>query len=67
MSVENLKTVEVYQNGGAKKYLENTKKYNLLNAEKSNLKQQKLYIFILNNISSLPKNASVFEVGSADG
>lgn len=67
MSLENSKTIEVYQNGGALKYLINSKAHDELDLEKANRKREKLNKFFLQCFASLPKGVSIFEIGSASG
>lgn len=67
MSKGNKQTVEVYQNGGAKKYLETTKIHEQLDVEKAKRKQAKLNDYLLKSFSTLPKGASIFEIGCGDG
>ena len=67
MSFENKTTIEVYQNGGALRYLENEIVHNALDKEKADRKKEKLQKYLAENLSALPKGAKVFEVGSATG
>ena len=67
MSIENKKTVNVYQNGGAEKYLLNSKVHDELDTIKAEKKKKNLNDFVLKNLSTLKNGASVFEVGSANG
>ena len=66
MSIENKKTLDVYQNT-AHLYLENTVEHDRLDPEKAKKKREALDEFIRISFSSLPENAKVFEIGSADG
>lgn len=66
MSIENKKTLEIY-NKKAKTYLENSIKHDNLNPKKAKNKQERLEKFIRSNLETLPKGAKVFEIGSADG
>lgn len=67
MSKENKKTIAVYQNGGAKRYIETSKIHDDLDGAKAIRKREKLNEFMLKSFSSLPKGASIFEIGSAEG
>lgn len=67
MSKENQLTVDVYQNGGAAKYLETSKIHELLDVEKSNKKKAKLNNYIKESFSSLKEGSKILEIGSADG
>ena len=66
MSIENKKTLEVYDEM-AGKYLANTIEDNASDPEKAKRKSEALRIFIKERFSSLPKGSKVFEIGSADG
>lgn len=66
MSIENKKTLEIY-NKKAGTYLKTSIEHDNLNPEKAKNKRQKLEKFIKTNIETLPKNAKVFEIGSGDG
>ncbi len=67
MSIENKKTVEAYQNGGAEKYLQTIIIHDNLNIEKANKKRDKLNNFIIKSFATLPQNASILEIGSGNG
>lgn len=66
MSIENKKTVEIY-NEKAKTYLRTSVEHDNLNPEKAKHKREELEKFIKTNIETLPKGAKVLEIGSADG
>ncbi len=66
MSIENRKTVEVYKET-ASIYLENNKVHDSLDLERAKEKKKELEDFIKHSLSFLPKEAKVFEIGSADG
>lgn len=66
MSIENEKTLEVY-NEKAKIYLETSIQHDNLDPEKAKHKREKLEKFIKTNMQMLPKDAKIFEIGSADG
>ncbi len=66
MSIENEKTLEVY-NEKAKIYLETSIQHDNLDPEKAKHKREKLEKFIKTNMETLPKDAKIFEIGSADG
>lgn len=66
MSIENEKTLEVYNNK-AKTYLKTSIEHDNLNIEKAKYKREQLEKFIRTNIETLPKGTKIFEIGSADG
>lgn len=66
MSIENEKTLEVYDEK-AKTYLLTGIEHDNLNPEKAKQKRERLEKFIRKNIGTLPNGAKVFEIGSADG
>lgn len=66
MSIENKKTVEVYEEK-AKTYLRTSREHDLLDVEKANKKRAKLQKFIKESLELIPENSKVFEIGSADG
>lgn len=66
MSIENEKTIEVYQEK-ARKYLENNIKHDLLDKEKAKRKKERLQKFIREIFSSLPKGSKIMEIGAANG
>lgn len=66
MSIENEKTLEVY-NKKAKTYLKTSIEHDNLNPEKAKQKREQLEKFIKTNLETLPKDAKIFEIGSADG
>lgn len=66
MSKENEKTLEVYKKK-ANVYLETSIKHDNLDSNKAKSKREGLEKFIKKNISSFPKGAKVFEIGSGDG
>lgn len=66
MSIENKKTLDVYQKT-AKQYLANTIEHDNSDVEKSNHKKAKLQEFIKKSFSSIPEGSKVLEIGSADG
>lgn len=66
MSIENKKTLEIY-NKKAGTYLKTSIEHDNLNPEKAKNKREKLEKFIRTNLETLPKDAKVFEIGSGDG
>ena len=66
MSYENEKTVEVY-NHFADKYIQNTLTKNEEDIIATQTKEKKLNDFLLFGFSTLPKNSSIFEIGSGAG
>lgn len=66
MSIENKKTVEIYERKAAT-YLKTTIEHDKLDEEKAKRKKEKLHNFIKTNLDSLEKGSKVFEIGSADG
>lgn len=66
MSIENEKTLEVYNNK-AKTYLKTSIEHDNLDPDKAERKRKQLEKFIRTNIETLPKGAKVFEIGSANG
>ena len=66
MSIENKKTVEIYEEKAAT-YLKTTIDHDKLDPEKAKRKKEKLHNFIKTNLDSLEKGSKVFEIGSADG
>lgn len=66
MSIENKKTVEIYEEKAAT-YLKTTIEHDKLDPEKAKRKKEKLQNFIKTNLDSLEKGSKVFEIGSADG
>ena len=66
MSIENEKTLEVY-NKNASTYLRTSIEHDCLNPEKAKHKREQLEKFIKTNIEMLPKGSKVFEIGSANG
>ena len=66
MSIENKKTVEIYERKAAT-YLKTTIDHDKLDPEKAKRKKEKLHNFIKTNLDSLEKGSKVFEIGSADG
>lgn len=66
MSIENEKTLEVYDEK-AKTYLLTGIEHDNLNPEKAKQKRERLEEFIRKNIGTLPNGVKVFEIGSADG
>jgi len=66
MSIENKKTLEVYKDT-AHIYLSNSIEHDKLDPIKAQKKHEALEKLIKTNFSLLPKNAKVFEIGSADG
>ena len=66
MSIQNKKTIEVYQKT-ASKYLADSIEHESSNMEKVKAKREKLQAFLKNSFSSLPKGSKLFEIGSADG
>lgn len=66
MSIENKKTVEIYEEKAAT-YLKTTIEHDKLDPEKAKRKKEKLQNFIKENLEQLKKGSKVFEIGSADG
>lgn len=66
MSIENKKTVEIYEEKAAT-YLKTTIEHDKLDPEKAKRKKEKLQNFIKENLEQFKKGSKVFEVGSADG
>ena len=66
MSIENKKTVEIYREK-ASTYLATSIKHDKLEPEKANRKREKLNNFLRSSFQTLPKNAKILEIGSANG
>lgn len=66
MSIENKKTVEIYKEK-ASTYLSTSIEHDKLDLQKANLKREELQDFLRNSFQTLPKNAKILEIGSADG
>lgn len=66
MSIENKKTVEIYEEKAAT-YLKTTIDHDKLDPEKAKRKKEKLQNFIKENLEQFKKGSKVFEIGSADG
>lgn len=66
MSKENDRTIGVYKNM-AQAYLDNSAEHDKQDPEKAKRKQAQLRDLIRTILSSIPKNAKVFEIGAADG
>ena len=66
MSIENKKTVEIYEEKAAT-YLKTTIEHDKLDPEKAKRKKEKLQNFIKENLEQFKKGSKVFEIGSADG
>lgn len=66
MSIENKKTVEIYEEKAAT-YLKTTIEHDKLDEEKAKRKKEKLQNFIKENLEQFKKGSKVFEIGSADG
>lgn len=66
MSIENKKTVEIYKEK-ASTYLATSIKHDKLEPEKANRKREKLNNFLRSSFQTLPKNAKILEIGSANG
>ena len=66
MSIENKKTVEIYERKAAT-YLKTTIDHDKLDPEKAKRKKEKLQNFIKENLEQFKKGSKVFEIGSADG
>lgn len=66
MSKENQKTLEIYQQT-AHMYLSHTIEHDNIDPIKAKKKRETLEKFISTIFSTLPKQAKVFEIGSADG
>lgn len=66
MSIENKKTVEIYKEK-ASTYLATSIEHDKLEPEKANRKREKLNNFLKSSFQTLPKNAKILEIGSANG
>lgn len=66
MSIENKKTVEIYKEK-ASTYLATSIEHDKLEPEKANRKREKLNNFLRSSFQTLPKNAKILEIGSANG
>ncbi len=66
MSIQNKKTLEVYQKV-AKNYLESTKLANSTYKENAIRAKKELQEFIKETFNEIPKGSKVLEIGSADG
>lgn len=66
MSIENKKTVEIYKEK-ASIYLATSIEHDKLEPEKANRKREKLNNFLKSSFQTLPKNAKILEIGSANG
>lgn len=66
MSLENKKTIEVYQSK-AQMYLLNSIEHDKLDPIKAQKKRDELNKFIKTSLSNIPKNAKVLEIGSGAG
>ncbi len=66
MSIENEKTIEVYEKK-ASVYLNTTIEHDNLDLEKARCKKEKLEEFIETNLEILPKGAKILEIGAGDG
>ena len=66
MSIENKRTLEIYQEK-AHVYLATSDEDDKLNPNKAKQKREKLEKLIKMSFSSFPQHAKVFEIGSADG
>lgn len=66
MSIENKKTVEIYKEK-ASTYLATSIEHDKLEPEKANHKREKLNNFLKSSFQTLPKNAKILEIGSANG
>ena len=66
MSIENKKTVEIYEEKAAT-YIKTTIEHDKLDEEKAKRKKEKLQNFIKENLEQFKKGSKVFEIGSADG
>lgn len=66
MSIENKKTVEIYKEK-ASTYLATSIEHDKLDPEKANRKREKLNNFLRSSFQTLPKNAKILEIGSANG
>lgn len=66
MSIENKKTLEVYQKT-ANLYLANSIEHDNLDPIKAQKKREALEKLIQTSFAHLPKNAKVFEIGSGNG
>lgn len=66
MSIENKKTVEIYEEKAAT-YLKTTIEHDKLDEGKAKRKKEKLQNFIKENLEQFKKGSKVFEIGSADG
>lgn len=66
MSIENKKTVEIYKEK-ASTYLATSIEHDKLEPEKANRKREKLNNFLKSSFQTLPKNAKILEIDSANG
>lgn len=66
MSIENKKTVDIYKEK-ASTYLATSIEHDKLEPEKANRKREKLNNFLRISFQTLPKNAKILEIGSANG
>lgn len=66
MSKENKKTVEIYKEN-AKTYLVNSVAHDEVDPVRAKEKKEELEAFIKRSLALLPREAKVFEIGSADG
>ena len=66
MSIENQKTLEVYEKY-ASRYLTTSIEHDNLDPEKAKRKREKLQSFIKKNLELIEDGSKVFEIGSADG
>lgn len=66
MSIENKKTVEIYKEK-ASIYLATSIEHDKLEPKKANRKREKLNNFLKSSFQTLPKNAKILEIGSANG
>ena len=66
MSVENKKTLEVYEKN-AQMYIDHSIESENIDPEKAERKRKSLHNFIKNSFSSLENNSKILEIGAADG
>ena len=66
MSIENEKTVKIYEEN-ASIYLNSSINHDNLDPERAKNKRERLENFIKTNLEKFPKNSKVFEFGCADG
>ena len=66
MSIENQKTLEIYDKV-ASLYLLSSIKHDKLDIEAAKRKKEQLQKFLKESFSSIPKGSNILEIGSGDG